>query len=326
MDRTDRIGTTPEPGGPAAPAAGPADPAAPGAAAAGPVVNAMSVDVEDYFQVQAFAGVLGRDSWDAWPSRVEANTETLLALYRDCGVRATFYILGWVAERFPRLVERIAAEGHEVASHGWCHIQVFTQTPDEFRADVRRTKRLLEDVSGRPVIGYRAATYSIDGRNLWAHRVLKEEGYRYSSSIYPIRHDLYGMPEAPRFAFEPIGAEGVVELPVSTVETGARRLPCGGGGYFRLLPYALSRRAIARVNKRDEQPCIFYLHPWEVDPGQPRIPGIGAKSRFRHYLNLARMLPRLRALLGDFAWDRMDRVFAREIFGPEALGADRGAA
>ena len=178
-----------------------------------------------------------------------------------------------MAERFPRLIEAIAAGGHEIASHGWCHIQVFTQTPEEFRADIRRTKRLLEDLSGQRVTGYRAATYSIDERNLWAHRVLKEEGYLYSSSIYPIRHDLYGMPDAPRFAFSPIGEEGVVELPVTTVQAGERRFPCGGGGYFRLLPYALSRRAIARVNRRDGKPCIFYLHPWEIDPDQPRVPG-----------------------------------------------------
>ena len=184
---------------------------------------------------------------------------------------------------------------------------------------------MLEDVSGQEVTGYRAATYSINGRNLWAHKVLQEEGYRYSSSIYPIRHDLYGMPEAPRFTFRPIGDEGVVELPVSTVAIGGRRLPCGGGGYFRLLPYALSRLAIARVNARDSRPCIFYLHPWEIDPGQPRIPNVGVRSRFRHYLNLGRMLPRLRTLLGDFAWDRVDRVFATEIAAATPTSGSSGS-
>ena len=325
MDTSDRIGPTLEPAAdPPALEAGGADGAARSAVApaavSGAVVNAMSVDVEDYFQVQAFAHVLDRAQWDDWPSRVEANTETLLALYDEHGVRATFYTLGWVAERFPRLVEAIAAGGHEVASHGWCHVQVHQQTPEAFRADIRRTKRLLEDLSGQPVTGYRAATYSIDGRNLWAHRVLREEGYRYSSSIYPIRHDLYGMPDAPRFTFRPVGQDGVVELPVSTVAAGDRRFPCGGGGYFRLLPYALSSRAIRRVNQTDGKPCIFYLHPWEIDPGQPRIPGVGARSRFRHYLNLGRMLPRLRSLLNDFAWDRVDRVFAADIFGSD-IGA-----
>jgi polysaccharide deacetylase family protein (PEP-CTERM system associated) len=317
MDMSDRTAPTLEPA--TAPAPSVAAPA-PDGEGAGRVVNAMSVDVEDYFQVHAFSHVVDQPSWDSWPSRVEANTEALLALYAEYDVRATFYILGWVAERFPRLVEAIAAAGHEVASHGWCHIRVFNQSPEEFRADIRRTKRLLEDVSGQPVTGYRAATYSIDKRNLWAHRVLREEGHRYSSSIYPIRHDFYGMPDAPRFAFRPIGEEGVVELPITTVQGGSRRMPCGGGGYFRLLPYALSRQALRRVNQRDKKPCIFYLHPWEVDPGQPRIPGVGARSRFRHYLNLGRMMPRLRALLDDFAWDRVDRVFAPEIFGPD-IGA-----
>ncbi len=207
------------------------------------------------------------------------------------------------------MVRRIVAEGHELASHGWSHVRVTTQTPAEFRADVTRTRELLQDLSGQQIKGYRAATYSIGAANLWALKVLEDAGHTYSSSIYPIRHDLYGMPEAPRFAFRPEGAPGLLEIPVTTVEIGRRKLPCGGGGYFRLLPYAASRWAMRRVNDSDRQSCIFYFHPWEVDPGQPRQAGIGLKTRVRHYLNLSRTEGRLKRLLRDFDWGRMDEVF-----------------
>lgn len=268
----------------------------------------MTVDVEDYFQVSAFEPFIRRDDWEQLPRRVERNTARILDLFGRAGVRATFFTLGWVAERHPQLIRRMVAEGHEVASHGFQHTRVTQQGPEDFRADVRRTKALLEDIAGVPVTGYRAASYSIGRDNLWALAVLEEEGYRYSSSIYPINHDLYGMPEAPRFAFRVNGGD-FVEVPVTTLRLGARNLPCGGGGYFRLLPYRISRWAMRRVNQDDGQPCVFYFHPWEIDPDQPRQPGLNARTRFRHYLNLRRMEARLQRLLTDFAWQRMDETF-----------------
>lgn len=272
-------------------------------------VNAMTVDVEDYFQVSAFEPYIARSDWDRWPQRVERNTERVLDLFAGQSVKATFFMLGWVAERYPALVQRIVSEGHELASHGYQHTRVTQQSPAEFQADISRTKALLEDLGGVAVRGYRAASYSIGARNLWALTELAEAGYVYSSSIYPIRHDLYGMPEAPRFAFRPEQATALLEIPVTTIELGGHKLPCGGGGYFRLLPYALSRWAMNRVNRQDGQSCVFYFHPWEIDPAQPRPPGVNVKSRFRHYLNLGRMEQRLQRLLSDFRWDRMDRVF-----------------
>jgi len=283
--------------------------AVPDAAGGIAVKNAMSVDVEDYFQVSAFERHIRRDEWDRIPGRVEANTERILSIFSDHGVKATFFVLGWVAERHPSLVRAVAEAGHEVASHGYSHVRVFRQTPAEFQEDVVRTKKILEDASGCAVIGYRAASYSIDERSLWALQELERAGYRYSSSIYPIRHDLYGMPQAPRFPFYPNGTRGFLELPISTVEVMNRRLPCGGGGFFRLLPYGVSRWAIRRVNSREERPCIFYFHPWEIDPRQPRQRGLSAKTRFRHYLHLDRMEVRLQRLLTDFSWDRIDHVF-----------------
>ncbi len=275
----------------------------------GQIVNAMSVDVEDYFQVQAFANNVDRASWDSRECRVETNTDNVLQLFADAGVCATFFTLGWVAERYPQLIRRIVDQGHELASHGYAHFRVDEQTPEEFRKDIRLTKQLLEDTAGTVVRGYRAATFSIGSKNLWAFEVLQEEGYIYSSSVNPIRHDFYGMPDAPRFGFQPDGPDGIDEFPITTVRFGNKNFPCGGGGFFRLLPYALYRSALRRVNAGDEQPCIFYFHPWEIDPNQPRIPNTSAKTRFRHYLNLERTAPRLRALTRDFLWDRMDRVF-----------------
>ena len=279
-----------------------------GAPAESRVRNAMTCDVEDYFQVQAFAGHIARDSWDSLPSRVERNTDKVLELFARHGARATFFTLGWVAERHKRLVRRIVEGGHELASHGLEHRPVFSQTPDEFRADVRRTKHLLEDIGGVPVSGYRAASFSITRNTFWAFDVLAEEGYRYSSSIYPVRHDLYGIPDAPRFAFRP-AERALLEIPMSTLTMFGRNLPCSGGGYFRLLPYSASRWAFRQVNERDRQPAIFYFHPWEIDPDQPRQNQAPLKSRFRHYLNLDRMEARLTRLLRDFAWDRMDRIY-----------------
>ena len=272
-------------------------------------VNAMSVDVEDWFQVSAFERHVDRRDWDSLPTRVERNVDRILELFAGRGVKATFFFLGWIAERHPELVRRVIAQGHELASHGWSHVRVVQQRPEEFRADVTRTRALLEDIGGVPVIGYRAASYSIGRDNLWALDVLHETGHRYSSSIYPIHHDLYGMPEAPRFPFRHGGDGGLLEIPVTTVEFGGRKFPCGGGGYFRLLPYGVFRWGLNRVNTRDRQSAVFYFHPWEIDPGQPRQQGIGLKTRIRHYLNLERMEARLARLLADFRWGRVDAVF-----------------
>jgi len=271
--------------------------------------NAMTVDVEDYFQVSAFERHISRDEWTVLPGRVERNMDRILNLFAEAGVRGTFFTLGWIAERYPHLTRRIVEEGHELASHGWSHVRATDQDRDGFTQDVKRTKGVLEDVSGAPVLGYRAATWSIGERNLWALKVLEEVGYRYSSSIYPIRHDLYGMPDAPRFAFHPNPGSSFLEIPATTVGLGNAKLPCGGGGYFRLFPYAVSRWALHRVNRCDDQSCVFYFHPWEIDPGQPVQQGISYKTRFRHYVNLSRMEDRLRRLLNDFQWARMDQVF-----------------
>ena len=274
-----------------------------------PITNAMSVDVEDYFQVQALESVFGRSDWDACESRVEQNTARLLDLFAETDVKATFFTLGWIAERNPRLVRRIADAGHEVASHGYQHARVDSQTEAEFRADVRKAREILQDASGAAVSGYRAATFSVGPRTPWAWRVLEEEGYRYSSSVYPVKRDLYGMPDAPRSPYRPAGTADFVEIPISTVRLAGRNWPGGGGGWFRLLPYGVSRGLIERINRADRAPAIFYLHPWEVDPDQPRPGGLSAKSRFRHYVNLERTHGRLARLARAFRWDRMDRVF-----------------
>ncbi len=270
--------------------------------------NALTVDVEEHFQVAAFEGQIGREEWEGHQSRVVDNTSRVLDLFAAHDVKATFFVLGWVAERNPELVRRIVAEGHELASHGYDHTRVIYMDATRFRADVTQTKRILEDLGGVAVSGYRAPSYSIGAGNLWALDVLQETGHRYSSSIYPIRHDLYGMPEAPRFAFRPRPG-AILEIPVTTVAVNGRNLPAGGGGYFRLMPYAAFRWALKRVNERDGQPGMFYFHPWEVDPNQPRVAGAPLRSRFRHYTNLGTMEARLGRLLSDFSWGRMDEVF-----------------
>ena len=273
------------------------------------IKNAMTCDVEDYFQVSAFAPYIDRDSWPSRECRVEANMERILAIYERHGVKATFFTLGWIAERYPAMVRKIVAAGHELASHGYGHLRASDQTRAQFDNDIRSSKALLEDIGGQAVLGYRAPSFSIGHGNLWALEALQEAGYRYSSSIYPIAHDHYGMPDAPRFAFYPHGPDGLLEIPVTTVNMLGRNLPAGGGGYFRLLPYALSRWMMQKVNREDRQPALFYFHPWELDPGQPRPQGLDAKSRFRHYVNIERMEGRLEQLSRDFAWDRMDRIF-----------------
>jgi polysaccharide deacetylase family protein (PEP-CTERM system associated) len=274
----------------------------------GRVLNAMTVDVEDYFQVEALSRAVPRKDWDAIPSRVEIGTDRLLDLFARAQVKATFFVLGWIAERHPAMIRRIVESGHELASHGVQHDRADRQTRAEFRADVRRSKKMLEDIGGVAVSGYRAATFSIGASNLWAHDVLAEEGFAYSSSIYPIAHDLYGMPDAPRAPFR-AGGKGLLEVPLTTLRCFGRNWPSSGGGYFRLLPYAVSRWSLGRVNAREGRAAVFYLHPWEIDPNQPRVKGLSLKSGFRHYLNLARMERRLERLLGDFAWGAMDEVF-----------------
>lgn len=271
------------------------------------ITNALTIDVEDYFQVSAFAPYIRRDEWDARECRVEHNVDRILALLAARDVKATFFTLGWIAERYPQLVRRIVAQGHELASHGYGHQRASDLSEAEFGQDITRAKHLLEDIGGAPVLGYRAPSFSIGTGNLWALDVLARTGHRYSSSIYPIRHDHYGMPDSPRFAYQL--SNGLLEVPVTTVRMLKRNLPSSGGGYFRLLPYAVSRWLLTQVNQQDREAAVFYFHPWEIDPGQPRIAGIDAKTRFRHYVNIPRMERRLQQLLSDFRWGRMDEIF-----------------
>ena len=271
------------------------------------ITNALTIDVEDYFQVSAFAPYIARADWDSRECRVERNVDRILALLDEHDTEATFFTLGWIAERYPQLVRRIAEQGHEVASHGYGHQRASELNHAQFRADIERAKRVLEDLSGSAVAGYRAPSFSIGHGNLWALDALASAGHRYSSSIYPIRHDHYGMPDAPRFAHQ--AAHGLIEIPITTLRLFNRNLPSSGGGYFRLLPYALSRWMLRRVNASDREAAVFYFHPWEIDPDQPRIAGIDRKTRFRHYVNIHRMERRLQSLLRDFKWGRMDRLF-----------------
>ena len=270
--------------------------------------NALTIDVEDYFQVSAFAPHIPRSEWPIRECRVERNVASILAMLDDHDTKATFFTLGWIAERYPGVVREIVANGHELASHGYGHERASDQTPDSFYADINVAKLLLEDLSGCEVKGYRAPSFSIGERNLWAFECLERAGYHYSSSIYPIQHDHYGMPSAPRHA-HPIG--NLLEIPATTLRFFNRNWPASGGGYFRLMPYGLSRWMIERINRVDNMPAVFYFHPWEVDPGQPRIPGVGMKTRFRHYVNIHRMEGRLNRLLADFPWGRMDDLFLK---------------
>lgn len=276
------------------------------------LVNAMSVDIEDWFQVGAFEKVIARADWDRLEHRVERNSEAVLALFADMDIKATFFTLGWVAERYPALIARIVAAGHELASHGYDHARVFTMSAQAFRADLRKARALLEDAGGVRVTGYRAPSFSIDPRTPWAHNILAEEGYAYSSSVAPIVHDHYGWPDAPRFMWRPVAGSDLVELPVTTTLIAGRAVAAGGGGFFRIFPYGFSRWAIGRVNAGEGRPAVTYFHPWEIDPDQPRVAGAPLRSRLRHYTNLRVMGAKLRRLAGDFAWDRMDRVVARE--------------
>ncbi|WP_157217767.1 XrtA system polysaccharide deacetylase [Flavisphingomonas formosensis] len=274
------------------------------------MLNALSVDVEDAFQVGAFETTIAREDWDRLVPRVEANTDKVLALFAGAGVKGTFFTLGWVAHRYPALIRRIVDQGHEIASHGWDHARVFTMTAAQFRDDLVRARTAIEDAAGVAVTGYRAPSFSIDARTPWAHGVLAEAGYAYSSSIAPVAHDHYGWPDAPRFAWRPLADADLIELPVTTAKFRGRTLAAGGGGFFRMLPYGFSRWAIRQVNGEEARPAIFYFHPWEIDPDQPRVPGAPLRSRIRHFSRLAAMEGKLRRLLGEFAWGRVDAVVA----------------
>ncbi len=276
--------------------------------------NALTIDVEDYFQVSAFAPYIRRDEWEQRECRVERNVQRILELLAQKQIKATFFTLGWVAERYPQLVRDIVLGGHELASHGYGHERASDLSQAAFTQDVTRAKKLLEDLAGAPVLGYRAPSFSIGTGNLWAFDVLAQAGYQYSSSVYPIKHDHYGMPDSPRFAYRL--ASGLLEIPITTLRMGNRNLPSSGGGYFRLLPYALSRWMLRKVNREDRESAIFYFHPWEIDPEQPRVVGIDLRTRFRHYVNIGRTERRLISLMDDFRWGRMDQIFLPRVQAP----------
>jgi polysaccharide deacetylase family protein (PEP-CTERM system associated) len=275
----------------------------------GSPLNAMTVDVEDYFQVEAFFPHIAREEWDRRACRIEGNVDRILQLFSDADTKATFFTLGWIAERYPQIVRRIVDNGHELASHGLAHYRADHQSRPQFLADVKRAKAILENIGGAAVNGYRATSFSISRRNLWALNALDEAGYKYSSSTFPIHHDLYGIPEQPRFAFYPFPDSKFMEIPITTIRRFGRNWPSGGGGYFRLLPYAIFKRNLSLVRAQDRQPCIFYFHPWEIDSDQPRVLGVSVKTRVRHYLNLNRTFDRLKRLLSDFRWSTVDRVY-----------------
>ncbi len=289
------------------------------------IINGLSVDVEDWFQVGAFETVIKRADWDGLTMRVERNVAEILELFAKADAKGTFFTLGWVAERYPGLIRSIADQGHEIASHGYDHERVFNFTRKQFAADIAKAQAILEDTSGQAIKGYRAPSFSIDPRTPWAFDVLAEAGYSYSSSVAPVTHDHYGWPQAPRFAFKPVAGSDLIEIPVTTAMVGGRRVAAGGGGFFRVLPYAFSRWAIRQVNRKEQRPAIFYFHPWEVDPDQPRVENAPMRSRLRHYTNLDKMAGKLADLVDDFAFGRMDDVAARELLLAEPWQQDTAA-
>ena len=285
------------------------------------VVNGLSVDVEDWFQVGAFEGVIDRGNWDGLSDRVERNCAAILDMFAAADVKATFFTLGWVAQRHGSLMRQIVDAGHELASHGWDHERVFRLDRHSFAADLERSRKVLEDAAGVRITGYRAPSFSIDSRTPWAYMALVEQGFEYSSSVAPITHDHYGWREAPRFAFKPLPWSDLVEIPVTTAHFAGRRLAAGGGGFFRVLPYGFSRWAIRQVNTRDRRPAVFYFHPWEIDPGQPRVTGASLRSKVRHYTKLNAMAGKLDQLIREFAWGRMDLLAHREAVHAVDLAA-----
>ncbi|MEP2988775.1 MAG: XrtA system polysaccharide deacetylase [Parasphingorhabdus sp.] len=272
------------------------------------LLNAMSVDIEDWFQVGAFETVINRADWDTLEHRVERNTDAVLALFADAKIKATFFTLGWVAERYPNLMLRIADAGHEIASHGYDHARVYTMSPDQFRKDLLHSRKLLEDSTGQTVVGYRAPSFSIDQRTPWAHEILAEQGYKYSSSVAPIKHDHYGWAGSPRFSWKPVEGSDLIELPVTTVKVAGRVLAAGGGGFFRLLPYTLYDWAISKMQREEGRGAIFYFHPWEIDPEQPRVRDASLKSKLRHYSKLSSMENKLRRAAKGRDWGRVDEL------------------
>ena len=287
----------------------------------GQVVNGLSVDVEDWFQVGAFEGVIDRGDWDGLSDRVERNCAAILDMFAAAEVKATFFTLGWVAQRHGGLMRRIVDAGHELASHGWDHERVFRLDRHSFAADLERSRKVLEDAAGVRITGYRAPSFSIDSRTPWAYMALVEQGFEYSSSVAPITHDHYGWREAPRFAFKPLPWADLIEIPVTTAHFAGRRLAAGGGGFFRVLPYGFSRWAIRQVNTRDQRPAVFYFHPWEIDPGQPRVTAASLRSKVRHYTKLDAMAGKLEQLIREFAWGRMDLLAHREAVHAVDLAA-----
>ena len=285
------------------------------------VINGLSVDVEDWFQVGAFEGVIDRQNWDGLSDRVERNVSAILDMFAAADVKATFFTLGWVAQRHGPLMRRIVDAGHELASHGWDHERVFRLDRDSFGKDLERARKVLEDAAGQRITGYRAPSFSIDQRTPWAYMALAEQGFEYSSSVAPIRHDHYGWREAPRFAFKPLPWSDLIEIPVTTAHFAGRRLAAGGGGFFRVLPYGFSRWAIRQVNREEQRPAVFYFHPWEIDPEQPRVTGASLRSRVRHYTNLGVMAQKLDQLIREFAWGRMDLLAHREAAHATGLAA-----
>lgn len=269
--------------------------------------NALTIDVEDYFQVSAFSAHIARSSWDSLDCRVEKNIDIILLLLSNANTKATFFTLGWIAERYPKMVRKILAEGHELASHGYGHERVSNLTREEFYQDVSRAKNLLEDIGGKIILGYRAPSFSIGNNNLWALEILEKTKHMYSSSIYPVRHDHYGTPDAPRFIYKSYG--DLIEIPPTTFRLFERNIPASGGGYFRLYPYFLSKWMINQVNKKDNNPAVFYFHPWEIDADQPVVAGLSLLSKFRHYINLDKTEKKLEKLLKDFSWNRIDKIF-----------------
>lgn len=295
------------------------------------VRHAMTVDVEDYYQVQALAEAVDRKDWDNWPSRVEANTDRLLQLFDEAGIKITFFILGCVAERHPELVKRIQAQGHEIASHGYSHRLIYTQTPEVFREETARSKQILEDLTQEPITGYRAASYSITTKSLWALDILAELGFTWDSSIFPTRHDNYGIPGSPEEPYRIITSSGaeLTEFPLTTAKVLGQAIPAAGGGYFRQYPYVLSRWLFQRASADGRKPQIFYLHPWEIDPDQPRVPNLSWFSRFRHYTNLHRCMPRLERMVTDFPFGTMSQslgsIQLEKTLDLRELGAEKAA-
>lgn len=269
------------------------------------LINYLTIDVEDYFQVAAFEKVIHPSMWESYPSRVKQNTTRILDLFDTHGVKGTFFVVGWTAERFPGLVKDIVARGHEIGCHSYLHQKIYNQTPEEFRKDTKKSKDILEQASGRAVVGYRAPTYSITKKSLWALEILQELGFKWDSSIFPIAHDNYGIPDAPRFAYK-LPDHDMIEYPISTALFFGRKIPVAGGGYFRIFPYWFTKMALSRINEVERQPFIFYLHPWEIDPDQPRINNAGLRSKFRHYRNLNKSTERLCKLMDDFSFHPID--------------------